>query len=204
MKKNYALKTVCVATLLFFQMGYAQVGIGTTNPLSTLHVQGTMRVTNTNNTTTTTKLAGTCDAGIVADIKVGRNLALVNNELSAADSDNSVYKVAAVKMLTPVSNYVFDNLDLQLNGANAGVVVFRLYGSTSGFSIKGIAGGTDGRHIILYNSSSVNMGMVQMSSSTPVNNIDTIGSSTQTSGVGTVELVYDGSSSKWIVIAIRD
>lgn len=204
MKKNYALKTVCVATLLFFQMGYAQVGIGTTNPLSTLHVQGTMRVTNTNNTTTTTKLAGTCDAGIVADIKVGRNLALVNNELSAADSDNSVYKVAAVKMLTPVSNYVFDNLDLQLTGANTGVVVFRLYGSTSGFSIKGIAGGTDGRHIILYNSSSVNMGMVQTSSSTPVNNIDTIGSSTQTSGVGTVELVYDGSSSKWIVIAIRD
>lgn len=204
MKKKYALKTVCVATLLFFQMGYAQVGIGTTNPLSTLHVQGTMRVTNTNNTTTTTKLTGTCESGIVSDVKVGRNLSLVNNELSAADGDNSIYKVAAVKMLTPVSNFAFDNLDLQLNGVNAGVVVFRLYGSTSGFSIKGIAGGSDGRHIILYNSSAVNMGMTQMGSSTPANNIDTIGSSTATSGVGTIELVYDASASKWIVVSIRD
>lgn len=204
MKKNYTLKTVCVATLLFFQLGYAQVGIGTTSPLSTLHVEGTMRVTNTNNTTTTTKLAGTCDSGIVADVKVGRNLSLVNNVLNAADSDNSSYKVAAIKMVTPFSNYVFDNLDLQLNGANAGVVVFRLYGSTQNFSIKGITGGTDGRHIILYNSSAVNMKMDHMISSIPANNIDTIGSSTSTSGIGTVELVYDGSSSKWIVISIRD
>lgn len=204
MKKNYTLKTVCVATLLFFQLGYAQVGIGTTSPLSTLHVEGTMRVTNTNNTTTTTKLAGTCDSGIVADVKVGRNLSLVNNVLNAADSDNSSYKVAAIKMVTPFSNYVFDNLDLQLSGANAGVVVFRLYGSTQNFSIKGISGGTDGRHIILYNSSAVNMKMDHMISSIPVNNIDTIGSSTSTSGIGTVELVYDGSSSKWIVISIRD
>ncbi len=204
MKKNYALKTVCVATLLFFQMGYAQVGIGTTNPLSTLHVQGTMRITNTDNTTSTTKLAGTCESGIVADVKVGRNLSLVNNELSAADGDNSFYRVAAVKMLTPVSNFVFDNLDLQLNGANAGVVVFRFYGSTQNFSIKGITGGTNGRHIILYNSSPVNMKMDHMQSSIAPNNIDTIGSSTSTSGIGTVELVYDGSASKWIVIAIRD
>ncbi|ESU18746.1 hypothetical protein FCR2A7T_21490 [Flavobacterium cauense R2A-7] len=204
MKKNYALKTVCVATLLFFQMGYAQVGIGTTNPLSTLHVQGTMRITDTNNTTTTTKLTGTCDSGIVSDVKVGRNLSLVNNELSAADGDNSIYKVAAVKMLTPVSNFTFDNLDLQLNGVNAGVVVFRLYGSTQNFSIKGITGGTNGRHIILYNSSAVNMKMDHMLSSIAPNNIDTIGASTSTSGIGTVELVYDGSASKWIVIAIRD
>lgn len=204
MKKNYALKTVCVATLLFFQMGYAQVGIGTTNPLSTLHVQGTMRITNTDNTTSTTKLAGTCDSGIVADVKVGRNLTLVNNELSAADGDNSIYKVAAVKMLTPVSNFAFDNLDLQLSGVNAGVVVFRFYGSTQNFSIKGITGGTNGRHIILYNSSAVNMKMDHMMSSIAPNSIDTIGASTSTSGIGTVELVYDGSASKWIVIAIRD
>jgi hypothetical protein len=204
MKKNYLHKTVCVATLLFIQLCVAQVGIGTTTPLSTLHVQGTMRVTNTNNTTTSTKLTGTCDSGIVTDVKLGTNLSLVNNVLNAADSDNSVYRVAGVKMITPVSNFVFDNLDLQLSGANDGVVVFRLYGSTQNFSIRGISGGTDGRHIILYNSSPVNMKVDHMMSSTLPNNIDTIGTSTQTSGIGTVDLVYDGSAAKWIVIAIRD
>lgn len=204
MIKNYVLKTVCVATSLFFQLGYAQVGIGTTSPLSTLHVQGTMRITDTDEVTTTTKLAGTCDSGIVSDIKVGRNLSLVNNELSAGDGDNSVYKVASVRLTTTSSNYIFDNLDLDLNGVNAGVVVFRLYGSANSFIIKGIAGGVDGRHILLYNSSAVNMRADHLGSSNPTNTIDTIGTSTATSGVGTIELVYDGSTSKWIVTNIRD
>jgi hypothetical protein len=43
-----------------------------------------------------------------------------------------------------------------------------------------------------------------MSSLTPANNIDTLGSSTSTSGVGTIEFVYDGTLSKWIVINIRN
>ena len=204
MKNNYLTKAVSVVFLLFFQAGIAQVGIGTTNPLSTLHVQGTLRVTNTDNTTVTTKLTGTCSQGIMADVKIGKNLSLVNNQLDAADSDNSNYKVASIKITTTVSNQVFDNLNLDLSGANAGVVVFRLFGSTQNFSIRGIQGGTDGRHILLYNSSAVNMKMDHMLSSVPSNNIDTIGASTATSGVGTVELVYDGSASKWIVIAIRD
>jgi hypothetical protein len=204
MKKKYLMKTVCVVTLLFFRVGYAQVGIGTTNPLSTLHIEGTMRVTDTDNTTTTTKLTGTCDSGIVSDVKVGRNLSLVNNELSAADGDNSIYKVASVKLVTTSSNYIFDNLNLDLNGVNAGVVVFRLYGSTNNFTIKGIAGGVNGRHILLYNSSTVNMRVDHLVSSNPSNTIDTIGTSTATSGVGTIELVYDGATSKWIVTNIRD
>ena len=204
MRKNYFLRTVSVAILLFFQLGYAQVGVGTTNPLSTLHVEGTMRITNTNNTTTTTKLTGTCAEGVVSDVVVGDNLTLVGNRLNAAVSDNSSYKVATIRLSTRLPNQIFDNLNLDLTGANAGVVIFRIEGPAHNFSISGIQGGTDGRHIILYNSTAVNMKMEHLLSSIPANTIDTIGSSTSTSGVGTVQLVYDGSSSKWIVINIRD
>lgn len=203
MKKKYFLKSF-VLLLLSSGISNAQVGIGTTNPLSTLHVQGTMRVTNTSNTTTTTKLTGTCSQGVMADVIVGTNLSLVNNVLNAADSDNSKYRIATVPMPTTFSNQVFDNIDLQLNGANAGVVVFRFVGSGHNFSVSGLRGGTDGRHVILYNASAVNMKINHLVSSIPANTIDTIGASTSTSGVGTVEMVYDGAASKWIVIAIRD
>jgi hypothetical protein len=203
MRKNYFLIMACVVFMPFSQMGLAQVGIGTTSPQSTLHVEGTMRVTNTNNTTTVTKLTGTCAQGIVADIKVGKGLSLSSNEL-ASSVNTAFYGVASITMTTPVSNFAFDNLNLNLAGANSDVVIFRFTGSTANFSIKGIAGGTTGRHVILYNSSPVNMKIEHLLSSTSANSIDTIGTSTSTSGIGTVEMVYDGSIQKWIVIAIRD
>ena len=204
MKKNYSSKLACVVFMLFSPMSFfAQVGIGTTAPLSTLHVEGTMRVSNTSNTTTTTKLLGNCSQGIMADVKIGKGLSLSSNELTSS-VNTAFYGVASVSMITPVSNYVFDNLNLNLAGINSDVVIFRFTGSTSNFSVAGITGGTTGRHVILYNSSPVNMKIDHLASSTPANSIDTIGTSTSTSGIGTVEMVYDGSIQKWIVIAIRD
>ncbi|HSD15278.1 MAG TPA: hypothetical protein VLB74_11575 [Flavobacterium sp.] len=207
MKKNYVTQTVCVAILLFVQIGYSQVGIGTTNPLSTLHVQGTMRITDTNNTTTTTKLTGTCASGIVADVAVGQNLSLVGNVLNAKEADNSIFKVASVPLTHTSSNSVYNNWDLQLNSVNAGVVIIRLTnpGPTNNFEISGISGGTNGRHIILYNASTANMRINGLApSSAAANQIDTTGTTTTTSGVGLVDMVYDGAASKWIVVSIRD
>lgn len=97
-------------------------------------MQGTMRVTNTDNTTTTTKLTGTCDQGIIADVKVGKGLVLKDNEL-VSSANNSIYGVAAMAMITPASNTVFDNLNLDLGGANSDVVIFKFTGSTANFSI---------------------------------------------------------------------
>jgi hypothetical protein len=107
-------------------------------------------------------------------------------------------------MTTTAPNQAFDNMDLQLNGTNADVVIFRLVGAGHNYSVAGVQGGTDGRHIILYNAATVNMKIDHLSSTIPANTIDTIGTSTSTSGVGTVEMVYDGAISRWIVIAIRD
>jgi hypothetical protein len=203
MIKKYKL-IARIFILLLTQFNYAQVGIGTTTPQATLHVQGNLRVTNTNNTTTSDKLLGNCALGDVTSIKVGEGLLLKDNELSAASvSSPTKYKIAAIPIVTTAPNQNFDNVNLDLSGANLDIVIFRM-GPAHNYTISGITGGTDGRHLIIYSSSAVNLTINSMSSSIPANNIDTLGSSTSTSGVGTIEFVYDGTLSKWIVINIRN
>ncbi|CAM4441708.1 hypothetical protein [Flavobacterium terrigena] len=204
MIKKLPLTAPCIILLLFTQFNFAQVGIGTTNPQATLHVQGNLRVTNTNNTTTSTQLLGNCAQGDVTSIKVGDGLLLKDNELSATGAGSPTrYKIANIPITTTAPNQNFDNMNYDLNGANADVVIFRL-AAAHNFTISGISGGTDGRHIIIYNSNPVNLTINSMSSSIPANTIDTLGSATATSGVGTLELVYDGTLAKWIVINIRN
>lgn len=190
--------------ILSSQMNYAQVGVGTTNPQATLHVQGNLRVTNTNNTTTSVELLGNCSQGDITSIKVGEGLLLKNNELSNTNTSSPTkYKIAVIPIVTiaPIQN--FDNFNLDLNGVNVDVVIFRL-AAAHNYTLSGISGGVDGRHVIIYNSNPVNLTINNMNSSNLLNHIDTLGSATATSGVGTIELVYDGTLSKWIVINIRN
>ena len=200
MLKKYKL-TARIFILFLTQFNYAQVGIGTTNPQATLHVEGNLRVTNTNNTTTSTDLLGNGTQGDVTSIKVGLGLTLNNNELTAGSPTK--YRIANIPITTTAPNQVFDNMNYDLNGANLDIVIFRL-AAAHNYTIAGISGGTDGRHLIIYNSNAVNLSINNMGSSIPANNIDTLGSSTATSGVGTIELVYDGALAKWIVINIRN
>lgn len=203
MVKKYKL-IARIILLLIVQFNYAQVGIGTTNPQATLHVQGNVRVTNTNNTTTSTQLLGNCAQGDITSIKVGEGLLLKDNELTASGTGTPTkYKIANIPIVTSAPNQNFDNVNLDLSGVNSDIVIFRM-GPLHNYTISGISGGTDGRHLIIYNSSAVNLTINSMSSLTPANNIDTLGSSTSTSGVGTIEFVYDGTLSKWIVINIRN
>lgn len=195
---------VSIMMILSSQMNYAQVGVGTTNPQATLHVQGNLRVTNTNNTTTSVELLGNCSQGDITSIKVGEGLLLKNNELSNTNTSSPTkYKIAGIPIVTIAPNQNFDNFNLDLNGVNVDVVIFRL-AAAHNYTLSGISGGVDGRHIIIYNSNPVNLTINNMNSSNPLNHIDTLGSATATSGVGTIELVYDGTLSKWIVINIRN
>ena len=129
---------------------------------------------------------------------------LKDNELTAKGTGSpTLYRIANIPITTTAPNQVFDNMNYNLGGANLDIVIFRL-SAAHNYTISGLSGGTDGRHLIIYNNNAVNLSINNMGSSIPANNIDTLGSSTATSGVGTIELVYDGALSKWIVINIRN
>lgn len=186
---------------------FSQVGINTTNPQETLHVEGTMCITDTS-TKTPTRIAGMDANGTVAEITVGANLQLTGNVLSAnavSASSPTIYLVTDIAIPTGPPGEQMNDLDLDLPGSNVDKVVFRLTGRTNNYKITGISGGTDGRHLVLYNVESVNLTLVAESTdSLPANRLETLANNVATSGKGTAEFVYDGASQRWILIGFRD
>ncbi|MFD2890613.1 hypothetical protein ACFS5J_01110 [Flavobacterium chuncheonense] len=207
MKLNHGIIASLLLCIPF--ASFSQVGIGTTSPQSDLHVEGTLQVTNTDAVSTPVKLTGIGTEGRITDVVLGDNLNLTGNVLSSVRSDVASYKIATINLAaTNNSNNVFNNVNLDLSGVNKEVVVFRVVGATTGFSVTGIQGGVDGRHIIIINTTSSAMSLENANSgSTASNQINTYESSAggtlSTQGQGTFDLVYDASSQKWIVIDVR-
>lgn len=196
-----------VLLCLFSQLVFSQIGINTTSPQETLHVEGTFRATNTTSVLPS-KLSGLDTNGTLTDVVVGDNLELSGNRLNAISSVTSspaYYLVATINVTDGPPNEEFDDFDLLLGGVNSDKVVFRLVGRTSNYKITGISGGTDGRHIVLFNVSTSNMSVDdQATGSLAENRIITLGNNVATSGQGTGELVYDGALQRWILIGFRD
>jgi len=184
---------------------YSQVGINTTTPQETLHVEGTLCVTDTT-TKTATQVAGLDNNGTLTGITVGSNLQLTGNVLSAnSTSSPTIYLVGTKTFPTGIPGEEFNDLDMSIATTNANKVVFRLIGRKNNYKITGISGGTDGRHLVLYNVENVNLTFVAESAlSQPQNRLETLANNVATSGKGTAELVYDGTSQRWIVIGFRD
>ena len=202
--KNY-IKMKYVFLLLFLvpTLFFGQVGIGTTNPEETLHVNGTLRITNTSGTNSA-KVVGVDSDGTVTQVGVGSNLSLDSGTLNAEGANK--YLVKLITTTTLSSGHKFNNFNLDLSGDNKDVVVFRLTGASHNFEVTGIHGGTDGKHIILLNISSNNFRLSDESSdSLPSNRITTLaGGFEATSGQGSAELVYDGISQRWIILNFRN
>jgi len=184
---------------------FSQVGINTTNPQETLHIEGTLCITDTS-TKIAEKIAGLDTKGTVTGVTVGNNLDLTGNVLSSTATGSAYYFVATVSLPGGISGQDYDNLDLDLLGVNASKTLFRLTDRTAGYDLTGIAGGTDGRHIVLFNVSTSNLKIYNEDSrSLPQNGIITLkGGFVGTSGQGTAELVYDGALARWILIGFRD
>ena len=184
---------------------FSQVGINTTTPQETLHVEGTLRVTNTT-TKTADKISGLDANGTVAGVTVGQNLELTGNVLSSTATGSAYYFVATISLPGGTSGQDYNNLDLDLLGGNISKTLFRLTDRTAGYDITGISGGTDGRHIVLFNVSTSNLKIYDEDTRSLANNrIITLNNGfVNTSGQGTAELVYDGSLNRWILIGFRD
>jgi len=187
---------------------FSQVGINTTTPLETLHVEGTLCVTNTS-TKTPLKISGLDTKGTLTDVLLGANLQLTGNVLSANTSTSTSsptrYLSATVNLPTGSPGDEFDDLDISLSTLNANKVLIRLEGRSFNYKITGISGGTDGRHLILFNVEAVNMNLNNKdTSSLAQNRIITLANNLLTSGQGTAELVYDGVLQRWVLIGFRN
>ena len=95
--------------------------------------------------------------GTLTGVAVGKNLELTGNVLSSTATGSAYYFVATISLPGGTSGQDYNNLDLDLLGANASNTLFRLTDRTAGYDITGIAGGTDGRHIVLFNVSTSNL-----------------------------------------------
>lgn len=95
------------------------------------------------------------------------------------------------------------------NGNNAGIVVgtnvfIQVSGPSAAFAVNGIAGGRDGKLIVILNYTGFDMSIAHDSGvdATAANRIYTLtGADRTTTGNGAATLIYSGSASRWILIS---
>ncbi len=94
-----------------------------------------------------------------------------------------------------------------VNGANNDVFIggysfIRIVGPTAAFTVSGLAGGVDGKVVILYNTTTQNMTIANDATSTSANRIYTLsGANVITTGTGSITMIYSTPDTRWIVIA---
>ena len=92
------------------------------------------------------------------------------------------------------------------NNVAAGTKSFvRVAGPTAAFAITGIAGGFDGKRLVIYNPTGNNMTLRNESaSSTAANRITTLtGADSATNAAGAMHLIYSATDSRWILLGTQ-
>ncbi|MGB8657621.1 MAG: hypothetical protein WCE90_07530 [Candidatus Zixiibacteriota bacterium] len=97
-----------------------------------------------------------------------------------------------------------------VNGNNNNIAIgarsyVRITGPGAAFAITGIAGGQDGKVVILYNTTAQNMTIANNSANSNGGNkiLTMSGADEATVGTGNVTLIYDAPSGNWIVTAMK-
>ena len=187
----------------------AQVGIGTVTPMETLEVNGDVIVDGIAETNSTV-LIGADDDGTLTSLELGNNLLIENNELKLVRT--ATYGIGDMDISGVfVAGQHVHNLDLQLGPGeiNEGKTVIRVFGTPSNIKLTGIQDGTDGLHLFFYHLASNNIFFEDQANinsllSLPKNRINVLASSETISGQGSVEMLYDGTSQRWLFLSILD
>lgn len=206
MKKKLLLLMVFLTAVT-----YAQIGIGTINPQETLHIEGDLIVEGFNVSDNSTSLVGADDLGNLTVLNLDNQLTLENNSLQLA---NNIYYGLGDMDLSGVSigaGNVTHNLDLQLGPgeANFGKVVINVHGLPGNVKITGIEDGSDGQHLFFYHSETKTIVFLdeldaKSVGSRDINRIKVHASSETIGAEGSVEMIYDGNISRWILLSIHD
>lgn len=191
---------ICISSLK------AQVGVNTTDPTETLDVNGTAAFRDlSTNATSTTKLLGSDRNGVVGGVEVGNNLELTGGVLNATIGATRYLPVIISRNFF---NNTINNLDLDINGANADKTLFILRGTngTPGIgTFTGLAGGTDGR-VIIIRADRQNFNMFirnESPQSLPQNRFQFNSNPNQSenvNGYGNFMFVYVASVQRWVLI----
>lgn len=178
-----------------------KVGVNTTSPQETLDVNGTTKFRTTNQTNvTTTKIGGLDANGVFREITVGSNLNLNNNVLSS--TNGSKYTFGEIT-INDNSNSEQNNVDLLIGtgGINAGknIIRVKVLDNSGNLKLTGIKAGTDGQHVWLYPQNGKLKLKTNDEDSLAPNRIE----SNDKPGAAIyemIEIIYDATRSKWIVM----
>jgi hypothetical protein len=207
-----------LGTILSMENGTRNVGINILNPTHRLQISnGNAAITNNNNTSGELRFYEASGSGSnYTSFKAQTQSANINYTLPAADGSNGqVLTTNGSGTLSWSSSassgitYTSTTMSLSgsgnhnLNTSTANYVKIN-QGSSNNFSITGIAGGTDGKVIILQNSGSGTMTLRNDNNGSSSSNriLTQTGSDISTSGQGVYTLVYDSGLSRWIVIGV--
>lgn len=176
---------------------FAQVGIGTTNPQATLDVNGTLRINTTDQESViTNKLGGLNNDGTFREVEIGGNLELKNNVLSIKKATDHSFG----SIILPVKTNHDVDLLIGDGELNEGKSIIRIYNLLLGESkLTGIKAGYDGQSVWLYPQDGKLKLQANDNNSLPVNHIE----SNNKSGAkqyGMINIVYDGTRQKWIIM----
>lgn len=200
MKILYKTHLFLCLFLLFGITCISQVGINTTNPTSTLDVNGDIRVRNINSSeqrnVVATKIIGVDEDGNFVEVEMDKNINLIDNKLVVTDRTLEMGGLAAPLVATRNHNV---SLRILPGAANHGKSIIRIENTLGGTDITGIEAAQDGTHIWLY-AVSGRLNLIENSlESLPGNRIernDKMGAKQYEM----IELVYDGIRGIWIVM----